>query len=177
MLPETAKCSAVSVVHRDTNPVPEAGAAPMRREDGMGAPTEVVRGKVAAFNTHDPELLRPLFSPDVEQRVSGTLTINGFDNAAAFYQGYWDGFPDFTISLERTVEAGNLVFAEGRATGTHTGTLRTPGGDVPPTGRRVEFAWADCYEVVDGVIVSSHLFFDTVVVLEQLGLMPEPAQA
>jgi CheY-like chemotaxis protein/predicted ester cyclase len=149
---------------------------PTRREDEVGASEEVVRKKIEAFNSHDPEQLRPLYSPGVQQQVSGSVVAEGFDEMAAFFQEMmWDPFPDFTISLERVVEQGDVAFVEGRAVGTHTGPLREPGGDIPPTGRGVDFAWADCYEIEDGRIVASHLYFDTLAVLGQLGLAPEPA--
>jgi predicted ester cyclase len=141
----------------------------------VGAPTEVIRKKIEAFNSQVPEELRPFFSPDAEQRISGSITVNGFDDVMALYRVFWDAFPDFTVSLERVVEQGKIVFVEGRAVGTHTGPLREPSGDIPPTGHRVDFAWADCYVVEDGVIVSSHQYYDSLVLLEQLGLAPAPA--
>jgi predicted ester cyclase len=142
----------------------------------MGASADVVRKKVAAFNTHDPEQLRPLFSPEVEQHLSGNPVSKGFDEAVALYKTYWDAFPDFTISLQHVVEDGPTVCVEGRAVGTHTDALRTPSGDIPATGQHVDFGWMDRYEVENGRIVSSNLYFDTLVVLEQLGLAPASAQ-
>ncbi|MCA1607263.1 MAG: ester cyclase, partial [Acidobacteria bacterium] len=64
---------------------------------------------------------------------------------------------------------------QGRATGTHRGTLRTPTGDIPPTDRYVDIMWADDYEVRGDVIVSTRLHFDRLELLEQLGVTPAPA--
>lgn len=50
--------------------------------------------------------------------------------------------------------------------------LHTPNGDVPPSGRPVEFRWAAAYEVRDEVLAYEHLYFDQVDFLTQLGLMP-----
>jgi predicted ester cyclase len=49
--------------------------------------------------------------------------------------------------------------------------LRTPTGEVPPTGRRVEFRWMSAYEAQGDELASEHLFFDQVELLTQLGLM------
>jgi hypothetical protein len=62
--------------------------------------------------------------------------------------------------------------------GTHTGTLGTPAGEVPPTGRRVEIRWMAMYEVRGDELVSEHLYFDPTEFLMQLGLAPAaPAEA
>jgi predicted ester cyclase len=143
----------------------------------MGEAADVMRMKIAAFNTHDPEELRPVYRADVEPRVSGSITLKAFDDLMGFYRVLWDAFPDITISLERVVEQGQAVFVEGRAVGTHTGPLREPSGALPPTGRRVDFAWAERYDVEDGVIANAHLYYDTLVILDQLGLAPVPAHA
>ena len=63
--------------------------------------------------------------------------------------------------VERHVEAFNardadaapwsddaeLVAAEGRFIGTHTGVMRTPAGDVAATGRQVDLRWMSSYQV------------------------------
>jgi predicted ester cyclase len=58
-------------------------------------------------------------------------------------------------------------------TGTHTGVMRTPAGEVPPTGRRVKFGWMALYEFAGDELASEHLYFDQAELLGQLGLMPE----
>jgi hypothetical protein len=55
---------------------------------------------------------------------------------------------------------GSVVAAEGRFTGTHTGVLRAPAGDVAATGRPVDFRWMSSYEVRGDELASEHLYFD-----------------
>jgi len=55
--------------------------------------------------------------------------------------------------------------------------LHTPGGDIPPTGKRMNFPYLERFEVEGGLIVSGNLIFDRVELLEQLGVMPAPAPA
>jgi hypothetical protein len=57
-----------------------------------------------------------------------------------------------------------------------TGILRTPEGEVPPTGRRVEIRWMGMYEARGDELVSEHLYFDQVEFLTQLGLAPAVAE-
>jgi hypothetical protein len=62
--------------------------------------------------------------------------------------------------------------AEGTLTGTQDGVLRTPNGDVAPTGRPVELRWAAVYVIDGDTLKSEHLFFDQMDFLGQLGLVP-----
>ena len=56
--------------------------------------------------------------------------------------------------------------------GTHEGVLRTPGGEVGATGRRVDFCWAALYRAAGDELVSEHLFFDQLELVSQLGRAP-----
>jgi hypothetical protein len=53
----------------------------------------------------------------------------------------------------------------------HSGVFRTPTGEVPATGRLVEFRWMSAYEARGDELASEHLLFDQVELLAQLGLM------
>jgi ketosteroid isomerase-like protein len=64
------------------------------------------------------------------------------------------------------------AFEHGTFTGTHDGVLRSPAGDVPPTGRAVRVPYLQVLRVRDGKPVSFRLMFDRQELLEQLGLAP-----
>jgi predicted ester cyclase len=49
--------------------------------------------------------------------------------------------------------------------------LRTPAGEVPPTGRSVRFRWAGFYRTHGDELASESLYFDQAELLAQLGLM------
>ena len=69
-----------------------------------------------------------------------------------------------------------MVVQEGIFSGTHTGDLMTPGGDViPATGRSLKASYADVFEIDGDHITSERLYYDQVELLIQLGLMPAPA--
>ena len=72
------------------------------------------------------------------------------------------------------VAEGSSVAAEGRFIGTHTGVMRTPDGEIPATGRQVDFRWMSSYEIRGEELTSEHLYFDQAEFLGQLGLMPTP---
>lgn len=63
---------------------------------------------------------------------------------------------------------GQVVSAEGTFAGTHTGTLRTPQGEIPPTQQRVELRWSATCELRGEELVSEHLYFDQLELLAHL---------
>jgi SnoaL-like polyketide cyclase len=70
-------------------------------------------------------------------------------------------------------ETSGLRFLASR--GRCNGVLRTPTGDVPPTGRAVSVDYIHVLRFRDGLHVSFNLIFDRLLMLEQLGLIPAPA--
>jgi uncharacterized protein (TIGR02246 family) len=142
----------------------------------MGEPTDVMRRKFAALNAQDAEGMINCFSPEAEREIPGGV-LRGRDQIAAFVSVFWEAFPDLQLTVTSLVEEGPVVAIRGTMTGTHLGTFRTPGGNMPPTGRRVNVTFSDDYEVYGGVIVSAHLHLDRLTLLEQLGAVPAPTGA
>jgi predicted ester cyclase len=141
----------------------------------MSAPMEVVERHFAAFKAKDPDA-EP-FSADA-QVVEPGGEHRGREQILDWLGGYWEAFPDARLEIARSIESGSLAAAEGRLIGTHTGTLRTPDGEVPPTGRSVEVRWMAMYEIAGEELASEHLYFDPSELLTQLGLAPgAPAEA
>lgn len=142
----------------------------------MGEPTDVMRRKIAAFNAHDMGELSSYFSPNTVKEVPGA-ELQGRDQYAAYFSAFFEAFPDIELTITSVVEDGQVVAIRGNSRGTHLGTLHTPGGDIPATGRRIDLSFSDDYEVHEGLISAGHLHFDRLALLEQLGVMPVPASA
>jgi len=86
-------------------------------------------------------------------------------------------FPDARIEAKNTIAQGNTVVVEGVFTGTHNGPLKTPMGDVAPTGKKVAGDFIQVFEVDRGLIKRAHLIYDQVELMKQLGLAPAPPAA
>ncbi len=142
----------------------------------MGQAADVVHGKTVAFNAQDAKEVLAFLSPDVEWAIPGGL-LRGSDQAIAYFSAFWEAFPDLQLTATRVVEEGSAVVTQARAEGTHLGTFRTPGGDIPPTDRRVSLMYSEHFEVEGGVIVSASLHLDRLELLEQLGVVPAAAPA
>ena len=135
----------------------------------MSAPKEVVERHLAAFNAKDADAEPHRADAEV---VAPGAQPRGRDQILDWFRGYWEAFPDANLEIDQSIESGQHVANEGRLVGTHTGVLRTPDGDVPPTGRSVNLRWMAMYEVAGDEIVFEHLYFDSMEFLTQLGIAP-----
>lgn len=131
----------------------------------------------AEINTGDFTDAAQLFRPDVVTQVPDAGRLTGIEPFIAYGQAFLRAFPDGRIHGDRYLEATDRVVVEGRFTGTNTGPLQTQAGDLPPTGRAMVLPFADVFRVVDGKIAEHRVYYDTLGLLAQLGLMPEPAPA
>jgi predicted ester cyclase len=80
-------------------------------------------------------------------------------------------FPDGIVELKTTFGQGDHLCAEFAFAGTHTGPLKTPGGDVPPTNARVEFPYCIAYDYEGELAAEVREYFDQLELLLPLGLM------
>ena len=129
----------------------------------------VVERHIAAFNARD-EAGYPWIA-DFEFVTPGA-TLQGREAGLAFIRGFWEAFPDARLELVSLISEDSVGAGEGTFAGTHTGVMRTPTGEVQPTGHRVEFGWMAMYGLAGDSLSSEHLYFDQAALLGQLGLMP-----
>jgi ketosteroid isomerase-like protein len=137
---------------------------------------QLVDRHYAEINGNDFSDASALFSPDVVTEAPGTAPLTGIEAFVGYGQSFL-AFPDARIHRDRVVGSGEHVVVEGRFTGTNTGPLQTPAGELPATGRPLVLPFADCFRIVDGKITEHRIYYDTVGMLTQLGVMPEPATA
>ncbi len=138
----------------------------------------IARSFYDRWNNRDFDGVAALFAPDGELvEVGAGLRLIGPEGAKELARMWADAFPDGSVTVERTFAAGDCVCLEMTGRGTHTGTLRSPGGDIPATGRPVELEGCDVIEVRDGKIASMRSYMDSGTMLAQLGLLPEPQVA
>jgi ketosteroid isomerase-like protein len=133
---------------------------------------ETVDRHCAEINGNDFSDAAELFRPDVVTQAPGSEPMSGIEPFVAYGQAFLRAFPDGRIHRGRSVEDGDRVVVEGRFTGTHTGPLQTPAGEIPPTGRPMALPFADVFRVVDGKVAQHRIYYDSAGLLAQLGLMP-----
>ena len=136
---------------------------------------ELVEAHNRLFNERDWNKARDILSPDVETTSPGVGTMTGIEPFIGFAKGFVAALPDSRLVAETVTEDGGRVAVEGRYTGTHTGVLVTPQGDVPGTGRTLNLPYADVFEVEAGRIVRHRTYYDQMEFAQQLGLIPKAA--
>ena len=106
----------------------------------------------------------------LEARAPGGLRLTGREAADTIWSMYNDAFPDNRLDIIAIHADARGGVHEGRATGTHTGPLRGPGGEIAATGRTATVDFCGVYEFEEGKITSFHLYFDQAEMLAQLGI-------
>jgi predicted ester cyclase len=127
-----------------------------------------------AIESDDFDSLEQLAQPDVEFRGVGAQ-IKSAAELRRFIEAYKGAFPDLRHEVVEYVESGDTVALELKVRGTHSGTLRGPQGEIPPTGRQVVWESVDYVKVRDDRVASWHVYNDQMAFMVQLGLVPDPA--
>ena len=132
-----------------------------------------IRAGYLAYNDRDWDKLTANATDDVEVvDVPNGITGRGKEAVLGFTQGWAAGFPDSTIEIVNLAVVGTTAVVEYKGTGTHTGALRTPAGDIPPTGRRVELSVCEVHTLRNGKTTRLRIYYDIASLMTQLGLMP-----
>ena len=143
----------------------------------MADPQHVAAENVAALNANDEQRLRATYADDAVLEAPGAARLEGGDQVTEYAMTWVRAFPDARQTISNQIAAGDWVVQEFTFSGSHTGTLSSPDGDIPATGRSVTGRGVQIQRIADGRIAEEHVYFDQVEILTQLGLMPEPATA
>ena len=82
------------------------------------------------------------------------------------------GFPEMNLTVHEQIAEGDKVVTRFTWTGTHKGEFM----GIPPTNKRVE-VWGVVIDVVRNKLFSeSRIIMDTIGLLQQLGVMPQPGK-
>ncbi|NKX56353.1 ester cyclase [Arthrobacter mobilis] len=141
----------------------------------MGEAREVMDRMTAAMTSNDTAALAACYAEDAVASAPDQSEIKGREAISSYLSQMGQAFPDAAYEPMDMHEAGNVAIDEGYFTGTNTGELQLPTGEiVPPTGRQIRLRTCDVARVEGGVITSHHFYWDQMEFLEQLGLFPEP---
>ena len=96
---------------------------------------------VEAFNAHDEQRIRELNAENTVIEAPGDVSLQGRDAATEYAMSWLNAFPDARVTVQHEVSAGDWVVQEFTFTGTHTGPMQSPMGEIPattPSGCRIE---------------------------------------
>ncbi len=125
----------------------------------MAAAKELLDSWWEAFDSREIDRCLELLSPDCEWVLPGQR-FRGRDQLRPFIENYLTAFPDFHSEILHWVGSDDAVALEVESTGTQTGPLATPNGELPATGAQVVVRACYYIHVDRGQFTSWHGYFD-----------------
>ena len=125
-----------------------------------------------AFNSADPGALRQVYAPSARLvHVFFPAPLEGIDSILAAETPMFAAFSDIEWTSTETVEGPGRIAVEYTVKATNTGSMPTPEGALPPTGRRIEIRGFSLLKVDEyGMVTEERRYFDTASMFRQLGL-------
>jgi steroid delta-isomerase-like uncharacterized protein len=114
-----------------------------------------------------------LVAPDYVGHDPSQPDMHGPDGLKGFITAYLSAFPDGRITIDEQLAEGDLVASRWTGRGTHQGELM----GIPPTGKEVTVAGITVSRVKNGKVIEEWSNWDTLGLLQQLGVVPELAAA
>ena len=103
--------------------------------------------------------------------------IIGLANLKEYYSNNHKALPDLHFTIDEIIVKGNKIFCVWTFTGTNSGPLKTPLGEIPATGKKVQFSGAAIDLLDEGKIVEEWLYFNVLQIMQQLGFTINPPQS
>lgn len=132
----------------------------------------IARGVVDAFNVGDLERSVAPQASGLYNEVGTQRRLSGRNEILEALKGWKQAMPDVTGKVTKANAIGDTVLLEITWEGTQTGPLQTPGGTIPPSGKRQVTPSAWIFEFDGDKIRESRHYFDMVAFLQQIGAMP-----
>jgi steroid delta-isomerase-like uncharacterized protein len=103
-----------------------------------------------------------------------TQRTDGREGIRDVYSAMFVGFPDIQTTVRNWYVGEDAVVVETVLSGTHRGTWN----GIPATGRSVAVPMCAIFPIdSEGKLKAEIVYFDSAILLQQLGLMPTPAAA
>jgi steroid delta-isomerase-like uncharacterized protein len=134
--------------------------------------TEQNKAIMRRFNeasiVNDRESLETLLAPDfVIHQADGPGNREAYLQHLSYYAA---AFSDATFTVEEQIAEGDRVVTRGTYSATHSGDFQ----GLPPSGKRFAIDAVLFDRIIDGQIVEHRSQFDTLSMLQQLGVVPPP---
>ena len=127
-----------------------------------------------AFNARDFDAVDAVHDPDMVAFITGLAEpLHGREAHAAAMQQFVRSFPDMRVDTPYPIQfgSGDWLTVVTQATGTFTGEMTLPNGNViPPTGKRFEVEFGQTSKWDGDRLIWIAAFWDSALQAKQLGL-------
>ena len=142
----------------------------------MADAAAVVKEWASRLDAGDLDGSSDLVAEDIEW-ANPVAVVHGREQLRALLGVFWTAIPDFQHEIADSVSSGTLVAIRGTASGTHTGPLAGPAGEIPASGASISFPFSAWARVEDGLIREFRGYWDVMGFMQQVGAIPQPAGA
>jgi hypothetical protein len=125
------------------------------------------KGKVAALAVIDE-----LYAPNCVLHAASGQDVRGLENVKKHISEFYDAFPGNHMTIDDLIVEGDKAVVRYTFTGTHKGEYR----GIPSTNKNVTIWAIEIHRIVGGKRVESWSRYDTLGVMQQLGLIPTPGK-
>jgi steroid delta-isomerase-like uncharacterized protein len=126
------------------------------------------------WNVGNLDLFDETDSPEyVLHDPSAPEDVRGVEGAKQFASMYLRAFPDLRFTIEEQVAEGDKVVTRWTSSATHQGELM----GIPATGNRTGVSGITISRISEGKLVEDWNNWDTLGLMRQLGVIPEPEQS
>jgi steroid delta-isomerase-like uncharacterized protein len=129
----------------------------------------LVRRRFELFDRGNLGVFDELFASDYVFHVPGTEKPLSRAEMQQFYKALYYAIPDLRHTLVEQIAEGDKVVTRWTATGTHRGG---PFFGVASTGRLITLRGINIYRIAGGQLAESHVSWDMLGLLQQLGSVP-----
>ncbi len=130
---------------------------------------QLCREYFQAFLARDTAWMARHIAPEFVRHDPGLpFEVRGPEGVAALHDALLPAFPDMELPLLDFVAEGEKVLVRLKVLGTHTGAF----GDLAPSGKRIDVAVLDLFQIRDGVLIEHWAQLDNLGMLKQLGALP-----
>ena len=137
---------------------------------GQTSLEQLIRDQLSAFNDHDAARFTAFYADDATVVDPGyPEPLRGREAIEKDMASFLTAMPDVHATVSTVLASGDTVAIEMEVTGTQTGPLELPDGELPPTGRRVNqrFAAFSRFDA-QGRIADERRYYDLATIQAQL---------
>ncbi len=143
---------------------------------GLVNKQKIIKDRVLGiWNEGNLALINEVYAPEAVVRASHfPIPIKGQEGIKNWIVSTRAAFPDFQMAFEEIIIKGDKVVTRWITTGTHTGNLKMPFINLPPTGKKVRLSGISIGRIENRKTVEEIVVFNVLDMFQQLGFQLTP---
>jgi steroid delta-isomerase-like uncharacterized protein len=131
-----------------------------------------VMAEPACWNVRDVACTIALYHDDITWvNIAMEETYTGKQAVSAYLEQLFTAFPDINLEITHAIAQGEYVSYQWTITGTHLGAFI----GIPATRRKVTIPGTSMIKMRDGKFLVDHFYYDSGIIMRQIGLLPSLA--